>query len=287
MIKPTKPQTRFEYHPQSVELMKRAALHVRTVLGDLYKDVVIVGGLVPSLLVPNPPDDTMAHPGTMDLDLGLSLGLLEEERYAEVAERLRRAGFAPAKNKDGREIRQTWEFDAGNGRVLVDFLIGPASASSIPGKLQSLEDDFAAFIAEGVPLAFRDQRTIKLTGRTLKDEAATREAIICGPSAFVAMKAVAFKNRGEPKDAYDLFYVLRHYPHFTEIVDGYQSLLSGNGASCAAAGLATLRQDFRTPDAVGTARAVEFALGAGQQARDELRADVSGIVMRFVAEVGE
>ena len=101
------------------------------------------------------------------------------------------------------------------------------------------------------------------------------------------MKAVAFKNRGEPKDAYDLFYVLRHYPHFTEIVDGYQSLLSGNGASCAAAGLATLRQDFRTPDAVGTARAVEFALGAGQQARDELRADVSGIVMRFVAEVGE
>ena len=126
-----------------------------------------------------------------------------------------------------------------------------------------------------------------MTGRTLKNEAATREAIVCGPAAFVAMKAVAFKNRGEPKDAYDLAYVLRHYPHFAEIVGGYQGLLSGDGASCAATGLATLRQDFRTHDAVGTARAVEFALGTEQQARDELRADVSGIVMRFVAEVGE
>ena len=32
---------------------------------------------------------------------------------------------------------------------------------------------------------------------------------MCGPGAFVVLKALAFRDRGEPKDAYDLVYVLR------------------------------------------------------------------------------
>lgn len=31
------------------------------------------------------------------------------------------------------------------------------------------------------------------------------------------MKAAAFKNRGEPKDAFDLFYVLNHYQSFEQL----------------------------------------------------------------------
>ena len=34
---------------------------------------------------------------------------------------------------------------------------------------------------------------------------------MCGPGAYVVLKALAFRGRGEPKDAYDLFYVLRNY----------------------------------------------------------------------------
>ena len=288
MVKPTKPQMRAEYAPESVKLMQQAALHVRTVLGDLYQDVVIVGGLVPSLLVPNPPKDVIAHPGTMDLDLGLSLGLLEGERYTEVSERLRKAGFSAALNKEGRPMRQTWEYKAASGSsVLVDFLIGPVSAESVPGKLQNLEEDFAAFIAEGVPLAFRDNRVVTLTGRTLKGEAASREALVCGPSAFVAMKASAFKNRGEPKDAYDIYYVLNHYHQFDKIIVGFRELMTGDGAKCAVDALATLREDFKTPDAVGSMRAADFFLGTDMEGRNEFCADVTGIVMRFVAGVAK
>lgn len=288
MVKPSKPQTRFGYTPESVMLMKQAALHVRTVLGDLYEDVVIVGGLVPSLLIPNPPKDAAMHPGTMDLDLGLSLGLLDGERSAEVSDRLRKAGFASAENKDGRKMRQTWEFkiEAG-GRALIDFLIGPVSAASVPGKLQNLEDDFAAFIAEGVPLAFRDKRTVTLTGKTLKGEEATRETLVCGPSAFVAMKAAAFKNRGETKDAYDLFYVINHYHSFDEIVSGFRALLKGEGDRCAIAALATLNDDFKSPSSIGCMRAAEFFLGDTKEGRDEFCADVSGVIMRFARAVAK
>lgn len=288
MGKPSKPQTRFGYTTESVALMKQAALHVRTVLGDLYADVVIVGGLVPSLLIPNPPKDVAVHPGTMDLDLGLSLGLLDGERYTEVSDRLRKAGFAPAENKDGRKIRQTWEFKIeGGGRALIDFLIGPVSAASVPGRLQNLEDDFAAFIAEGVPLAFRDKRSITLTGKTLKAEEATREALVCGPSAFVAMKAAAFKNRGEAKDAYDLFYLVNHYQPFDEIVLGFRGLLKGEGHRCTVDALATLNDDFKSPGSIGCMRAADFFLGDEKDGRDEFHADVSGVVMRFTRAVAK
>jgi predicted nucleotidyltransferase len=42
-------------------------------------------------------------------------------------------------------------------------------------------------------------------------ERASREIWVCGPGAFVVLKALAFRTRGENKDAYDLYYVIRNY----------------------------------------------------------------------------
>lgn len=46
-------------------------------------DLVIVGGLVPSLTIDQQarPPETDLHVGTMDLDVGLQLALLDEGRY--------------------------------------------------------------------------------------------------------------------------------------------------------------------------------------------------------------
>jgi hypothetical protein len=58
-------------------------------------EVVVVGGLVPSLLIDQAalPEGTSAHVGTVDLDVGLKLALLEEGRYRTLTERLRDGGF--------------------------------------------------------------------------------------------------------------------------------------------------------------------------------------------------
>jgi len=50
--------------------------------GYLLDELVVVGGLVPSLLIPEKsvPRGEDIHVGTMDLDLGLSLALLDAER---------------------------------------------------------------------------------------------------------------------------------------------------------------------------------------------------------------
>jgi hypothetical protein len=58
---------------KNVKLVRRICLYVSTKLGDLLDDLVVVGGLVPSLLIPDEslPAGEDVHIGTMDLDLGL------------------------------------------------------------------------------------------------------------------------------------------------------------------------------------------------------------------------
>ena len=120
-----------------------------------------------------------------------------------MTERLRAAGFGPDENEHGRETRQRWKID-GPPKVTIDFLIPPTEESDKGGQLRNIESDFAAIIAPGLRVAFKDKIEVVLEGRTIRREYARRTVAVCGPGAFVVMKALAFRNRGENKDAYDI-----------------------------------------------------------------------------------
>ncbi|MEW6071301.1 MAG: hypothetical protein AB1726_01730, partial [Planctomycetota bacterium] len=70
------------YGPEFLRRARRTCLHVATVIGDMTDDIVLVGGLVPSLIVAQGslPSGAERHVGTMDVDVGLALGLLDEGR---------------------------------------------------------------------------------------------------------------------------------------------------------------------------------------------------------------
>ena len=122
--------------------------------------VVVVGGLVPTLLVDSAglAEGTDAHVGTMDLDVGLKLAILDEERYRVLSARLRDAGFTQDENEQGKPTRQRWRITGtGHVSVTMDFLIPPSSSTDRGGSLRNIEKDFAAMIAPGLGLAFRDR----------------------------------------------------------------------------------------------------------------------------------
>ena len=48
---PEKPTTAKEYSIEQAELVRATCLYLSTKLGDLMGEIVIVGGLVPSLLI--------------------------------------------------------------------------------------------------------------------------------------------------------------------------------------------------------------------------------------------
>ena len=105
-----KPKTAAEYSPRYVELVKRTCLYLATILGDFQDDLVVVGGLVPTLLIPEGslPEFEPAHIGTIDLDIGLHIALFSGQRYEGLTERIRRAGFENDVNNEGNVTRQRW-----------------------------------------------------------------------------------------------------------------------------------------------------------------------------------
>ncbi len=255
---PTKPRTAAGYEPGQVAHVRATCLYVATKLGDLVDELVIVGGLVPSLIV-DQATAPMRHVGTADLDIGLALAVFDAKRYQVLTERLRQAGFAPDSNERGNLTRQRWVVD-GPPRVSVDFLVAPTDAGDLGWRIKSIEPDFAAIIAPGLRLAFEDRQRVTLDGRTIRGERARRDVWTCGPGAFIAMKALAFRSRGENKDAYDLTYVLQNYEGRARAVA--LRLAPLRAAREAAEGLTALDQDFAAVDSVGPVRVAEFLFGA-------------------------
>lgn len=279
---PEKPTTAAGYSSEQTALVRAVCLYVATKLGDLMDELVVVGGLVPSLLIQEHELDGQTHPhvGTTDLDVGLAVALLDQARYRTLTDRLRRAGFLPDVNEQGNETRHRWKTDAG-GTVTIDFLIPPTLPGDIGGKIRNIEHDFAAIIAPGLHLAFQDRRQVMLAGRTITGEEANRDIWACGPGAYVVLKALAFSLRGENKDAYDLFYVVRNYGSGIEGVAACLRLFRDDEAATQAIGI--LRRDFLDHNGIGPRRVAEFTTGGPD---DGIQADVVGFIGELIALCG-
>ncbi|MGD9214410.1 MAG: nucleotidyl transferase AbiEii/AbiGii toxin family protein [Desulfobacteraceae bacterium] len=272
---PEKPSFAHDYTKENVELVRQTCLYVSTKLGDLLDDLVVVGGLVPSFLIPDEslPAGEDVHIGTMDLDLGLSLAILDREQYEDLTQRLHRSGFEPDENEEGNTTFQRWKVRTSSGlKVTVDFLIPPSG-----GDLRHIEKDFAAVITPGLHLAFQDKKKVPLKGVTLKGEKAEREIWVCGPGVFIVLKALAFHQRGENKDAYDLYFVIRNYGSgIDEVCECLSPLLKEAETKSA---LEILTRDFIDPDSVGPSRVAQFQYN---EPNPDLQADVAGYIRELL-----
>lgn len=274
----SKPTTAAGYPPELAVAARRMCLYVATILGDLLDDIVVVGGLVPYLIV-DQQDRIEAHVGTRDLDLGLALAVLDEERYKQIAERLRSRGFAQATNAEGMPTRQTWQLR--QEAITIDFLIPPAGSSLKPGKLQNLQSDFAAIITPALDLAFQDVIGVVIDDTTPNHERASRSVSVAGPAAFVVLKAHALKLRGENKDAYDLVYVLRNFGK-EPVIEVSRRFATIASASEAAEALTVLDSEFASVEHIGPRRYAEFLGDAGDAGR---RAEAFAVVREFLRQV--
>jgi len=275
---PEKPSRATDYSKAQIQLVKETCLYIATVLEDYMEQAVIVGGLVPSILIDqkNLPDGADTHVGTIDLDLGLTLAIFDEKRYQAITDRLRSAKFSPDVNEQGNLTRQRWKIEEA-GKVTIDFLVPPVSEDDEGGQIKDIEKDFAAVITPGLELAFKDRIKIALEGYTIFGENAKRDVYVCGPGAFVVLKALAFRKRGENKDAYDLYYHIRNYGSSVEdIAETLKPLLHEKEAKEA---IKILNEDFTSNDSVGTVRVARFITGGTDEA---IQAEMAGFVRNLL-----
>jgi hypothetical protein len=169
--------------------------------------------------------------------------VLDDERYEVIADRLRRAEFNSDTNNRDRQTRQRW---------CVDLNLDAPSQWT-----------FSLLRSQ---VRRRDHRS-----RSRSDLAATVTPRI----------KLAFRRRGERKDAYDLYYVFRHYVgNLTDVADRLRPLL---GSSVAQQALLFSRKDFERVDAIGPRRIAEFLQAADP---DDVQADASEVAMGLLDRSG-
>lgn len=266
-----------DYSPNDHERVRQTCLHLATVLGALTDELTIVGGLVPSLLVPDKLEpDFEPHRGTMDLDLGLSVAVLAEDLYATIAAQLRMAGFEVDVNEKGNTTFYRWRTPPDTPKVTVDFLIAEEALTTLH-RVAKFDDDFGALATRGLQLAWRDRRKVTLDGYTLHGMRAIRDVWICGPGAFVILKARAIQGREKFKDAYDLYYLLKHYG--TGLADVAAAILPLLDDPDAHEAIQWLARNFADADCLGPKRTALFRYGHEDA---DLEADALGLVQALL-----
>lgn len=270
-----------DYSPDDVALVRAATLSIFRILGAIAEELTIVGGFVPYLLIDQQEiDPDEAHPGTEDLDLVLQLTLLDEERYKEVSKCLRASDFHAAEKAPGIHRLQQWVYRQDGVEIIVEFLIPPAPEDRgklKAGKIKKLEKDFGALITRGAHLVGLDRVQIEIEGRTLRNAKGRCTVWVCGPAAFLVLKAFALVGRDKLKDAFDLHYVLHHYPGgLPAVFDRMRPLLEDPDTQAA---LTILADEFATLEHTGPRDVATFV---GDLDDEGLRQDVSARVLDFL-----
>lgn len=204
-----KPRHAQGYDSRHTELAEQVLLEAWSRLGEHRDKMVLVGGLAPRYLVDQ---QTMrargaSHCGTMDVDLGVSIAVSDARTYRSIRQTLVDMGFGPGKNGRGRNQLHSFVKNIGGVDVNIDFLT-TAYGGPQDSLMRELEDNLRAIQVEGLGLALHEPLTVEVEGTLLSGGQTTERINVCRPIPFVVLKALAFDKRREPKDAYDLVYVM-------------------------------------------------------------------------------
>lgn len=263
-----KPKDISGYTAAQTDRAKQVLLEIWSHLGDYHEHLALVGGLAPRYLVPQDRENVPRHCGTLDVDLAVSLAVADVKAYAGIRQTLERIGLRPGINPRGNEQRHSFIMEDAGGPVIVDFLTtrydGPDTV------VRTVEEQLSAIQVEGLGLALKAPVTVPLRGQSLTGGIVSTRLRVCRPVPFVMLKALAFENRREWKDAHDLVYVLRYGGANANLADE----ITADERESAAFGHAmeTLGRNFGSPADDGPVRYSRFLRDAPDAANQAFAA---------------
>ncbi len=215
-----KPQNRSGYSDDYSEFCERTLVTLLRRLGPWKRGIYLVGGLVPIYLIgpSSEEEEREGYMGTQDVDIVLDVAIFGEiGAYKRLEQNLKDAGFKRVtKRTDEDEVTpEHWRWSrevAPNITVAVDLLQDAEPGQG--GRVGPLlgERRLSALGIPGAHLAIQDYVTVTLKAQLLDDGGVAEETIrVANIVPFVVLKALAYDDRGEPKDANDLIYCLQYY----------------------------------------------------------------------------
>jgi hypothetical protein len=270
-------------------------------LGPWRDSVYLVGGLTPRYLVPARPPIVPAHAGTMDVDIVIDLQLLSDtEAYHTLEDNLRRLGFERAVNAQGVALSWRWQTRTERGALMVlEFLADAPDVAG--GRVQPLPTA-GTISALNIPhssIVFDRYEVAEIRAELLGENGTAIERVKHADLvSFTCLKAFAFDQRFERKDAHDLVYCIEHAPAGLDaVVAAFGKALAGKHAAVTREALDILRRRFTDDEATegyrkdGPVAVARFELGEGQEpelreARVLRQRQASDVIDRVLARTG-
>jgi hypothetical protein len=274
----SKPPTIDGYNDAYTQECERALVNLLHGFGPWKDSVYLVGGLTPRYLVKSRPPVVPRHAGTTDVDVVIDLQILAStEAYHTLAKNLERMGFERGENDKGVTVSWRWKRKSDTGQIIyVEFL---ADLGEDGRRVQSLPAEEKAVSAVNIPFSsiVADHHAITELQAELYDGGGVavervRHADIV---AFTCLKAIAFDQRAERKDAHDLIYCLMHYEPQDGLHRLFQPALQGKHGEAVAKALEILRRKFASQDDLegyrkdGPTAVALFEQGEGPASREQ------------------
>lgn len=224
-----------------VSACKSVLMEVLTILAKDFDKLVVVGGWVPELVIPN-----HGHIGSLDVDVALDPRKLKPMAYESIRRKLTESGYQQSPEMSNRFFRT---IPGTSQEVKVDLLTGEFPELLAAGDTHVPIQELIVWKAHGVDLAFEFVQEISIEG-TLPGGGHNQVRVrLPTIAAYICIKAITLNDRKKEKDAYDIYFCVDNYP------GGYKALAAElraiRGNPLIAEGIAILRSKFERFDSIG------------------------------------
>ena len=269
---------RRDYSEDIVDAARSVQLEVIRILGEYQENIVVVGGWVPELLIP---DAEEKHIGSSDVDLALDHRRITEAGYQTIREHLLSHGYE--QGEQPFSFQRTVIIRDREIQVDVHFLAGEYAGTGKGHRTQKVLD-IQPRKARGVDLAFEMPQKINLRGRLPDGGHDVVEIQVASIPSFLVMKGMALKGRLKEKDASDIYYCLRYYPGGAEkIIEEFRPMLE---YSLVIEALGNIAEKFASPTAIGPTHVADFYEIADASERELIQRDAYERINYFLRALG-
>jgi len=271
--------TRTDYMGAAVEAARSVLLELSRLLGAYREHLVLVGGWVPELLLP---EAEPRHVGSLDIDLALDHRKLADLEYRTIHELLKLRGY----EQDNRQpfiYRRRVTVHGHEITVQVDLLAGEYEGTGKSRRTQKVQD-VRPRKARGCDLALDMAVELELRGTLpsgAKDAATIR---IAGIVPFLVMKGMALADRLKEKDAYDVYFCVKRYPGGIDALAAAFHPHASHGLVIE--GLSKIAGKFTAPEAFGPTAVADFEEAADPEDRAIIQRDAYEQITSLLRRLG-
>jgi hypothetical protein len=262
-----------DYHPAATNASKSVLLELMTILKSYRDSLVLIGGWVPYFLLEAYKSKAVdfTHIGSIDIDLVIDPKVIDEEKYETITRMLLSRDYKLSKEilyQFERAVKS--EIDGKEYTVSVDFLTPqPPKGKGSSRRHRQIQSDLRARNLPGADIALQLNQKIPLTGILPGNGETKVEFKMADLTSFLTLKGIAFGERYQEKDAYDIYVLCDYYKEGP--ISLAEEIRPKKDVKIVKMGLNAIRQRFRDINAEGPSWVANFLAIADDKEKEDVK----------------